>query len=560
MENINLIIYAFLLVVYSVSLWKIFEKNNIEGWKAIVPGYNLFLWLKLLNKPWWWLILFIFPGVNVLMLMVLNVITASAFGKNSLKDGAIAAFLPFIYMPYLGFSDIKFIGVIEDDKAPKSTLKEWGDAIIFAVVAASIIRTYFLEAFTIPTSSMEKSMLIGDYLFVSKMSYGPKIPQTPLSFPFAHHTMPFTVSTKSYLEWMKLPYYRLPGFGEVKRNDVVVFNYPDGDTVVVDQQNRGYQQILRDNAFFHYKLRDLQAGNPLKTDNQYVAIARKVLHNSKEITVRPVDKRENYIKRCVGVGGDKLQVINGELFINDEKAFTPQEMQYNYNIQTSGSLNKKTIKENFNVNEEDFDNGLRGNNYYNLPLTNENYDKMKSSLTSVKDIQPDFAAQNEIKPMMKNILLQYNGHQVGSQIIKTLEDNKQYDPQLQIFPNHPNFNWTEDNFGPIQIPAKGETINLTLDNLPIYQRAITLYEGNQLKVEGDRIFINDMETLSYTFSMNYYFMMGDNRHNSADSRYWGFVPEDHVVGKAVFVWLSLDKERGLTDGKIRWNRLFSFVK
>lgn len=558
--TVYLIIVGIYLLSVTIAAPKLFEKAGQNQGLGYIPLINLFVWLKVIKRPLWWFVLLLFPGVNFIMMIVMNVEMGKAYGFRTAKEQWLAGALGFAYLPYIAFTqELEYVGPEDWEGRKKSAAREWGEAIVFAVVAASIIRSYFLEAFTIPTSSMEKSMLIGDYLFVSKLSYGPKVPQTPLAIPFVHHTIP-VLNSKSYTEFISLPFFRLPGFGDVERNDVVVFNYPDGDTVVVEQQNRGYQQILRDQAFFNYKLRDMQAGKPLKTDAQYLSIARNVLQSNQEITVRPVDKRENYIKRCVAIPGDKLEVKNGQLFINEEPAFTPQEMQYNYNIVASAGLNKKTMKDNYDVNEQDFDGGTLGYGHYTFPLTKQHLEDLKQQVSGIESIVPDFAAQKEIKPMVKNYLTQVFGPEKAQSIFDDWAAKGIYDPQFSIFPNSPKYSWTEDNFGPLTIPKKGTTVQLNMDNLPIYERVIHLYEGNDLKVKDNKIYINDVEATSYTFKMDYYFMMGDNRHNSADSRFWGFVPEDHIVGKAVFVWLSLDKEKGWFDGKIRWNRIFSFVE
>ena len=401
----------------------------------------------------------------------------------------------------------------------KNKVQEWVDAIIFAVIAATLIRLFFIEAFTIPTSSMEKSLLVGDYLFVSKVSYGPKLPNTPISFPFAHHTLPFTAMTKSYAEWewTKRPYERLSGFGIVKRNDVVVFNFPAGDTVALEQQTASYYRIAREYA------------NSLKkaTDSTYLSNynqGKSIVDQRFTIAVRPVDKRENYIKRCVGIPGDKLQVIHSDLFINGKPQVVIGDKQLNYVVRANGALNKNNI-EPLDITEEDIANSAGIPGTMILPLTK---DRLKISKTI-----PQIAS-----------------------VTKLEEQTGAWD--YNIFPNHPNFKWNVDNFGPLEIPAKGQTIALTTFNLPLYRRIIQVYEGNKLVVKGNKIFINDKEATEYTFAMNYYFMMGDSRHNSADSRFWGFVPEDHVVGKAVFIWLSLDKDESFLK-KIRWSRLFSLI-
>lgn len=348
----------------------------------------------------------------------------------------------------------------------KSKTREWLDAIIFAVIAATIIRTFFIEAFTIPTPSMEKTLMVGDFLFVSKVNYGARTPMTPLSIPFMHQEIPL-FGGKSYSEAWKLPYYRLPGFSDVARNDIVVFNYPMEDD-------------------------------------------------------RPIDKQTHYIKRCVGISGDTLQVIDRVLFINGKKAMQPRKSQYVYDIKTSGSgLSERVLKKN------DITDGGPAYNpgEYRFCLT------------------PSAAA--ELKKLPNVTSLQ----------VMTMPKGQYED---YIYPFDPKLKWNMDNYGPIYIPKKGVTIHLSQDNLSIYRRVITVYEGNTLEERDAKIFINGKEVSSYTFKQNYFFMMGDNRHNSADSRFWGFVPEDHIVGKAVFIWMSWDTN-GSFLSKIRWSRLFNLI-
>lgn len=388
-------------------------------------------------------------------------------------------------------------------KEKRSKLVEWIDALVFAVIAATLIRMFFIEAFTIPTSSMEKTLLVGDYLFVSKISYGPRIPNTPLSFPFAHNTLPLTQFTKSYLEWVKWPYKRLAGFNEIKRNDYVVFNFPEGDTIAIKMQNPSYYELCRQFGKERVWNDDLNFG---------------------EVMSRPVDKRENYIKRCVAIPGDKIQVIHGNAYINGNMQQLFNKLQYNYIIKTDGSsINPKVLLE-MGISKEDMDNSYVSQGTYVIPLSLKNVDIIKG-FSNVKSVT---------RFEYKNI-------------------------DLSVFPHDSTISYNRDNFGPITLPRKGETIQLTLKNLPIYIRIIQAYEENDLQVKDNNIYINGKIAKSYTFKMNYYFMMGDNRHNSLDSRFWGFVPEDHVVGKAVFVWLSLDKDKTWFS-KIRWNRMFRLIK
>lgn len=560
----TLIIWLLLLVAIFVALSKIFVKAGEDSWKAFVPGLNFYVWLKIIEKPWWWLFLLIFPGPNVLMLMIMCVNLATVLDRRESKDVVLAAFVPFIYLNMLGFDEkVKYVGPIDRKKFKKTSTQEWRDAILFAIVAASIIRTYFLEAFTIPTPSMEKSMLVGDYLFVSKLSYGPKVPQTPLSFPFAHHSLPNT-TIPSYLDWIKLPYHRLPGLGGIERNDVVVFNYPEGDTVDIEfQANKSVNAYINELAF-QYRAIDFINKAPIRSHEYYQNKAKRNIDNERQLTVRPVDKRENYIKRCVALPGDKIEIKDGILFVNGKQGEMPEDMQYNYYANTAGQfvLNRKNsdkLKKQFNINYASFKDSpfnplnSKHNRFY-FPLTHEKQEEMARD-NAFKSVDRYIHKKNEFG-MVTNLILKNSFRQ---DFTDYLINQKDYDPLRYVFPNNPKYDWTEDSFGPLVIPAEGATVNLTVDNLPIYKRLITVYEHNELRVKDGKIFINGEETSSYTFKMNYYWLMGDNRHNSMDSRFWGFVPEDHVVGKALFIWMSLDPELGFSEGKIRWNRFFKLV-
>lgn len=520
----TIVILVFCLPIY-LSLFILLPKAGRPIWEAAIPGYNLFIWLKITKKPWWWIFLLIFPGVNFLMVMIMSVNLANAFGKRKSTDTYFAFFLPFVFLPLLALNKkAEFIGPEDTSGKKKSGATEWRDAILFAIVAASIIRTYVFEAYTIPTGSMEKSLLIGDFLFVSKVAYGPKSPQTPLAIPFVHHTLPF-FNSKSYTEILKLPYFRLPGLGSVERNDVVVFNFPAGDTVILDMQDRSYEDIVRE-VSWEFRRKDLQAGKKQLSAGQYDKIARDFLWNNKEIAVRPVDKRENYVKRCVAIAGDTIKIESGILKVNGEIAYVPPKMQYKYYVRTKDWLNQKRMKEKFDINFADLQK-IGGTPGYIIPLTIEGVKEMKA-----------FSPVIAVEPHL----------------------NERGDPLNRVFPNAPGYDYNEDNFGPLWIPKAGVTVSISPSNIAPYRRIIGTYEGNSLKVTKDQVIINGEPASEYTFKMNYYWLMGDNRHNSLDSRFWGFVPEDHIVGKASFIWLSLDADLGLTDGKIRWNRMFSWIE
>ncbi|MFC2114278.1 signal peptidase I [Bacteroidota bacterium] len=470
--------YVFIIIYYillSVSLFRLFPLAAVPSWKALIPVYNFFPLFKITGRPWWWIFLLLIPGVNLLVLLIMIIGLLKSFGVYSSVELTLYAVLAPVSLLYLAFNkNPKFEGPGGSaeyramQKLSKS--KEWWDAIIFAAIAATIIRWFFIEAYTIPTSSMEKSLLVGDFLFVSKLNYGPRIPNTPIAFPFAHHTMPI-INTKSYVQWWKIPYTRLPGFEIIENNDVVVFNYP---------------------------------ARPGEIDD-----------------TRPVDKKENYIKRCVGIPGDSLQVKERLLYINNQLVELPQNGQYRYFVKTDGTGFNPRVLHEMNITEVQTLLGNQGE--YVMWLTKENADKI-----------------NKFK------------HVVHMEPI--IEKKDEYDPN--IFPFYSGLKWNVDNYGPIYIPKKGDVIQLTETNYFIYERAIKVYENNPtLELRDNKVYLENQPITSYTFKLNYYWMMGDNRHNSADSRMWGFVPEDHIVGKALFIWLSWDRD-GKGVNKIRFNRIF----
>lgn len=501
--SIYMLLSIFFFVLSIAGLWRIFEKAGRPGWEAIVPFYNFYIWLKIINKPLWWYIFIIIPYINVFTLLLMVVETLKCFRKDGLGEQALGVLFPFFYLPWLGFSpNEKYTHPEKLPVVKKSSGREWADALIFAVIAATIIRTFFIEAYTIPTSSMEKSLLVGDYLFVSKLSYGPRVPMTPIAFPFAHHTLPLTESVKSYTEWIKLPYYRFPGLRTIDNNDVVVFNYPDGDTLSVKlQSNVSYYSLKREYG------RDEIMNNPGRYG---------------EIISRPVDKRENFIKRCVGIPGDTLQIVDGEIFINGNPLPPVENVQHNHHVVTDGSRLHPRILERYNITEA----RMVSQSEYIMPLSADVAEKLSNEnfVTSVKRI---------IKPSHFH--------------------------ESHIFPFHRNYPWNEDNFGPLFIPHKGATIDISTENIMLWERIIEVFENNTLEISGDQILINGEVADTYTFQMDYYWLVGDNRHNSADSRYWGFVPEDHVVGRAMFVWLSLDPNKSFLS-KIRFNKTFRVIR
>jgi signal peptidase I len=402
-------------------------------------------------------------------------------------------------------------------KKKNSALVEWLDALIFAVIAVTIINIFLFQNYKIPTPSMEKSLLIGDHLYVSKVAYGPRIPNTPLSFPFTQNTMPI-LKTKSYVEWIKRPYKRLAGFSKVKNDDVVVFNFPAGDTVVTAYPERSYYSVVRDYAN-QLEENDIRYDRPRRTWDEYLVEGRKSVWNDFDIISHPVDRRDNYIKRCVAIPGDTLLIVKGRIYINGKPIEIYEGVQHRYWVRTNGTpINPKAF-ERLGIARSDQEKHF---NDYFLPLTEETAEKLRNFSNVIAVTKHEYPA---------------NGY------------------NFQIFPHDSLYKWTLDNFGPLWMPTAGTTIPLSRQNLPLYRRIIEAYEGNSLKVEGERILINGEPVREYTFKQGYYFMIGDNRHSSSDCRYWGYVPEDHILGKPKFIWLSLDQDKRFL-GKIRWKRMF----
>jgi len=514
------------IIALFIALYKIFEKAGEHGWKGLIPVYNLVIWLRILRKPWWWIFLLLIPTISWLMLFILFVETSKAFGKKTLTDHLLALFGYFIYMPYLAFTPSQtWQGPPDESKKKRTIAREWGEAGLFAVVAATIIRTFFFEAFTIPTSSLEKSLLVGDYLFVSKVSYGAKVPNTPLSFPFAHNTMPLSDRIPSYLNWVKLPNFRLPGLGKVERNDYVVFNWPEGDTVElhhIGESWSSYYTLCR--IYGRANVLD-----PTKTDLNGLPMG--------DIVVRPIDKLDNYVKRCVALPGDKMEIRNKTIYINDQPAYVPPNLQYSYRI-NNDSLHL------FNI--------VRGEGFQPTNLA------LDLDITEPRFSDRDDFTHLQIQLTQSNVALlreRYGYNCLHEYCDSTFIPERDED----VFPHSRNYRWTKDKFGPLTIPKEGSTVQLDTSNLALYDRIISAYEGNKLEKKEGKILINGQESHSYTFKQNYYFMMGDNRHNSADSRYWGFVPDDHIVGKPVFIWMSLKKDVPFFK-KFRWRRFFTFVQ
>lgn len=522
-----LIIFIALTIISAYGFWLLFEKAGRQGWEGIVPVYSQWIQGQITNRPVWYIVLLFVPIVNVFVFYNLYLDFIHCFGKRRFWENCAAVLLPFIFLPIWGRDQhVQFLNglyarnlqaaglegraltkeaklaILQTSykayktKYPykKSMVREWAGAIVFATVAATLIRGFLLEAFMIPSGSMQQSLLIGDYLFVSKLNYGPRIPNTPIAFPFAHHTMP-VFGGKAFSELIELPYKRLPGFQQIKRNDVIVFNAPAGDTVAIENQDIPYYDLVR-------------------------SMGREAVHQQFTIQTRPVDKREHLIKRCVGMPGDKISMKDAVLYVNDQPGFVAPESQMDYIVMTDQTgLDEQRLRD-MGIEITQVQPGV-----YLVFLTADQM-KMVKSWSNVKSMQINIRKPGEAEP--------------------------------NTFPNDPQYKWNYDNFGPFIIPRKGMSIPLNAQTWPLYERAIRVYEHNRLEKRGNDIYLNGTKVDSYTFKMDYYWMMGDNRHNSLDARDWGFLPEDHIVGKALFTWMSWNADaKGLS--KVRWNRIFKEI-
>lgn len=497
---IGWIIILLLIVASLVGLYGMFKKAGIAPWKAFIPFYNTWCMVQTMELKKFWFFLQFIPIAGQFITIWICIKFVEHFGRFHVLHHAATVFIPFIYFPYLGFSkNERFAGKKVVDNYKKSTAREWIDAAAFAVVAATLIRTFVFEAYTIPTPSMEKSLLVNDFLFVSKFSYGPRIPNTPLALPFVHHTIP-GMNAKSYTEIVKLPYTRW--FAQpVKRNDVSVFNFPVNDTLINDEVNFGSRVT-------YYEA--VRAEGRDAVWNKYGNI----------IITRPVDKRENFIKRTVAIGGDVIKIVNGQVYINDQpqEVFPESERYYKLSIPQGSLLDADRLKD-FGIEVRESQGDLIQYSATEWLVNITNREKAALKLPSGYSIQ--------------NFIMETDG---------------------KLFPYYDSSrHWSADNFGPLWVPQKDASVELNVDNMIKYRRCIEVYEGNKVEDRAGKIFINGAEARSYTFKRNYYFMMGDNRHNSLDSRYWGFVPEDHIVGKASLIWFSWE------NGP-RWKRLFNTIK
>ena len=475
------IFFLILQVVHFLGTWKLYESAGRKRWEAAIPVYNAIVLMKIIGRPTWWTVLLFLPIINLIIFPVIWVETLRSFGKRSGVDTFLGIVTLGFYIYYVNYTQ-KLEYVADRSLTPRNKTADTISSLLFAVVVATIVHTYLIQPFTIPTSSLEKSLLVGDFLFVSKMNYGARVPMTTIALPMVHDSIPLT-KNKSYLTYPQLPYMRLPGIQNIDRTDIVVFNWPV-DTVF------------------------------------------KFFDTSKRRAYKPVDKKSNYVKRCVGIPGDNLSIKDGVIYIDGKLLQLPQRAkpQFSYKVAFDGktAVNLEYLFKDLDITDPAFfTDDTKRDTLFLSALTEAGAQRLKNT--------PGITA-------------------VVRQISKDVDNG--------VFP-HIN-KWNRDNYGPIYIPEKGKTVPLTTETLPFYKAIISDYENNDLKVNGSEIRINGQIATSYTFGQNYYWMMGDNRHNSEDSRYWGFVPENHIVGKPVFIWLSIDPNgKGLN--KIRWDRVFTTV-
>jgi len=546
MDGTQWIIFILIIqVIHFLGTWKLYVKAGRKAWEAAIPVYNGIILMKIINRPWWWVLLLFVPIINLLMFPVVWVETIRSFGKHSLLDTWLVILTLGFYIYYINY--VEDVSYIEDRSLkPRTGLGEWVSSIVFAVVAATFVHTYFIQPYVIPTGSLERTLRIGDFLFVSKFHYGARVPMTTLAAPMVHDTLP-VLHTRSYLadvnpdtyekSWinkLQLPYMRLPGFESVKKNDIVVFSLP-ADTL--------YQ-------FFK---------------------AEKAVR-------KPIDKKSNYVKRCVGTPGDSLEVIHGYVYINGKQLQLSDRAKtmYNYDIYAKTGVSTRYLEEvdaadyyrkyiATNINEAQYNalapyvSGAKNTADGKIELyTNEKgiptevIRQLRLSLTEEKPL-------SRMANMTSEMVEKLRANPAIDSVVQTEEPKGTYG--YNIFPQKPNlYPWNNDNFGPIYIPKAGTTVEINAKTIPLYKKIIRDYEHNDVKVTGDKVLINGKEAHSYTFKQNYYWMMGDNRDHSEDSRTWGYVPEDHIVGKPVFLWMSFDNFReGIANWRVRWDRVFTTV-
>lgn len=518
-------------LVHFAATWKLYVKAGRKAWEAAIPIYNAIVLMEIIRRPKWWVILLFIPIINLLMFPVIWVETIRSFGKNSLIDTWLVILTLGFYIFYVSYaSDVEYIK--DRSLHPKTGLGEWISSIVFAVVAATLVHTYFMQPYVIPTGSLERTLRIGDLLFVSKFHYGARTPMTTVAAPMVHDTLPL-LRVRSYLNFPQLPYFRLPGFQKVKKNDIVVFSWP-ADTV-------------------------------------------RVFFKKEKGVDKPIDKKSNYVKRCVGTPGDSLEVIDGTVYINGEilKLSDRAKAQFDYKVYSQKGVSSRLL---LSAGATEFN-----RTYLSAPLNQAQINAInpyilgggpnqkgeleiitKSAGIPMKVIRSAGLSLREVSnrqrlvPLTDDMVEELRKNTAIDSVVKVLEAKGQ--KGYNIFPHHPSYSWNNDNFGPIYIPKRGDRVQLNPQTLPLYKKIIRDYEEKEINVNGNQISIDDNVVESYTFEQDYYWMMGDNRDHSEDSRTWGYVPENHIVGKPVFIWLSFDNfNDGIANWRPRWDRIFTTV-
>jgi signal peptidase I len=525
------IFFLVIQIIHFAGTWKLYLRANRKAWEAAIPIYNAVVLMKIINRPKWWVILLFIPVINQLMFPIVWIETARSFGFNKRKDTALVLLTLGFYLFFINYATNSTYKLNRSLK-PRTALGEWVSSIAFAIIAATLVHTYVMQPYTIPTSSLEKTLLVGDYLFVSKFHYGARVPTTTIATPMLHDSIPTAIvsekNTKSYLNKPLLPYLRIPGFQKIKRNDIVVFNWPV-DTLV------------------HW------------------------MDPSKGTDFKPLDKKTNYVKRCVGIAGDTLEVRDGYVYINGKQNILPDRAKlqfYNKVYSKKGLSTQKLLRYTDKEFERKFIINFSSQSQFEkvMRYATNNPEKIKDNefiITTSDEGVPNWII-NGYRLDIKEISTKIRKANITDEIAAKLRKDSEVDSVVKVinprgnkgnnmFPQATNLSWNTDNYGPIYIPKKGTTVPLNMNSIPFYERIIDDYENNQLEVIGEHIFVNGKKSTSYTFKQDYYWMMGDNRQNSLDARSWGYVPFDHVVGKPVLIWFSIN------EGKIRWERLFTTV-
>jgi signal peptidase I len=522
------VFFLIVQVIHFLGTWKLYESAGRKRWQAAIPVYNAIVLMKIIGRPTWWTVLLFIPIINLIMFPVIWVETLRSFGKKSTLDTVLGIFTFGLYVMYVNYTQ-KLEYITDRSVHPENRAADTISSLLFAIIVATLVHTYFIQPYTIPTASLEKSLLIGDFLFVSKLNYGPRVPMTTVSLPMVHDSIPLT-KRKSYLTWPELPYLRLPSFEKIAKNDIVVFNWP-ADTVHYFFEKKGSLGVIK-----------------------------------------PIDKKSNYVKRCQGIPGDILTIKDGIVYIDNKELVLPERAkpQYEHTVYAAKGVSNELLMATgsteftrtyiVKLNSEEQSEGIKQyivgaiENPDHTYTIKTNFQGLPPSVIQNLGIyaQEQYEANNNANLTLKAAAELRKNPSIDS-VVRYIDKKPQ---GTEIFPH--DGKWTIDNFGPILIPEAGKTVALNIGNLPLYKRIINTYENNTLAVSGNEIKINGQIATSYTFKQNYYWMMGDNRHRSEDSRYWGFVPEDHIVGKPIFIWLSLDPNaKGLN--KIRWERLFTTV-